>query len=166
MACSPSPTELQDSADVGDDEIVFRRVPRKQYKWVRNESGLLEPVFYPGAFGDQNPQKALEMGVPRASMSVNLCGELQRLGLEPSVVLGDRDRSEWGLARLPVGLLRKCGNGVMPWHWGTDEPGHAVVFALEPDVISNNKLKKDRMDAATWEIEPEPDPESEAESGP
>lgn len=154
MSCSPIPEQLQDDAEIGDDEIVLRRVPLQHYKWVQNAAGLTEAHFRPGAFQDQNPARAMSMGLPRACMSVNLLSELRRREVDLSVVLGDRSPSEWGVARLHVGQLRKSGNGVMAWHWGTDEPGHAVVFALHPGAVSGNKLKADRLEGAEWEIPP------------
>lgn len=151
MAAAGYLSPFVDEQTLGDDEIVLRRVPPHFIDWqVLDDSG--QPRITSGGFQDYNAKKAQEeFGLPGACMSVIVLAIVVQENRDVAELLEGYGPTN-GLARLTVGAIRRCDQGIQ-LDPRPDEPWHAVVFAkAKPQ--KDKTMKNCLASAALWDIAP------------
>ena len=146
-------TELVDPGEAYDDdltipdtEILYRRASPGSFEWHGDELRRVTSF----AFQDQSKDKTRAAGYPAVAMSVHLATTLENHRISPATLLEGYDG--YGLVSLTAGLARANNQGVQRDPL-SDDPSHALVFALE-NVKKNSKQKNQLAMGAEIVIEP------------
>lgn len=138
---------------IGDEELVYRRVRPKGVDWTKLDGGG-NPKINKNVFSDAPWEEAQRLGCPGRAMSVSVHSILIAYNLDPKEYLL-QGWPDYGLAQMRVGDLRAQGDqGVQLWPTA-DDVSHAVVFTLRAGASKRKPGQEDRTrNAAVWVVLP------------